>query len=141
MKIARHRPRRSMCYISRVPPVCRGQHAGALGIDWASLFCLRVVIGRRALANSPASLSPPPHPQVSNLWPIMPHSAPSVMLLWAVLSSMEFLFLLHHLYRYDRFAVCLALPPRPPSLLIALSQPHSAFDGTLADSPAHSSVS
>ncbi|KAG8774519.1 hypothetical protein FRC20_001268 [Serendipita sp. 405] len=34
----------------------------------------------------------------------MPHSAPSVMLLWSILSSMEFVFLLHHLWRYDRFA-------------------------------------
>ncbi|CCA77764.1 hypothetical protein PIIN_02986 [Serendipita indica DSM 11827] len=34
----------------------------------------------------------------------MPHSSPTVMLLWSVLSAMEFIFLIHHLYRYDRFA-------------------------------------
>jgi hypothetical protein len=35
----------------------------------------------------------------------MPHSAPSVMLLWSIMGTMELTFLLHHLWRYDRFAV------------------------------------
>ncbi|KIM31317.1 hypothetical protein M408DRAFT_257396 [Serendipita vermifera MAFF 305830] len=34
----------------------------------------------------------------------MPHSAPGVMLLWSILSTMELIFLLHHLWRYDRFS-------------------------------------
>lgn len=34
----------------------------------------------------------------------MPHSTPAVMLLWSILSTMELVFLLHHLWRYDRFS-------------------------------------
>ena len=48
----------------------------------------------------------------------MPHSAPGVMLLWSILSTIELIFLLNHLWRYDRFSV--SLPPSSRSAVFPL---------------------